>query len=57
LRDGSGNPLVTPEIRNTPQITGPDGGNTSFFPPFNDSPSDPDTFPSENETVDLSGNA
>jgi hypothetical protein len=45
LRDGSGNPLVTPEIRNTPQITGPDGGNTSFFPPFNDSPSDPDTFP------------
>jgi subtilisin family serine protease len=43
LRDGSGNALANPEIRNTPLITGPDGGNTSFF--GTDSGSDADAFP------------
>jgi hypothetical protein len=43
LRDGNGNSLPNPQIRNTPLITGPDGGNTSFF--GSDSVNDADTFP------------
>lgn len=31
LFDTSGNRLATPEIRNTPDIVAPDGGNTTFF--------------------------
>lgn len=43
LYDADGNPLAVPEIRNTPTLTGIDGGNTSFF--FADSVVDADTFP------------
>jgi hypothetical protein len=43
LFDEVGNPLAVPEIRNTPALTGLDGGNTSFF--YTDSGIDPDVFP------------
>ena len=43
LFDAAGDPLAVPEIRNTPTLTGVDGGNTSFF--FADSVVDADTFP------------
>jgi hypothetical protein len=43
LRDASGDPLALPEIRDTPLITGIDGGNTTFF--FSDSAVDADLFP------------
>ncbi len=42
LLDGLGNP-IPPLIRNKPEISGPDGGNTTFF--GSDSPMDPDAFP------------
>ncbi len=38
----SGNPINDPRA-GKPEITAPDGANTTFF--FSDSPSDPDTFP------------
>jgi subtilisin family serine protease len=38
--DKFGNFLASPEIRNTPWVTGPDGGNTTFF--FADSSFDDD---------------
>ena len=38
--DKYGTPLVSPEIRETPRFTGPDGGNTTFF--FADSSFDDD---------------
>lgn len=36
-----------PDVRRKPEITAPDGGNTSFFPPFPfaDIPQDVDTYP------------
>jgi subtilase family protein len=43
LRDSSGNSLANPLVRNTALITGPDGGNNSFF--GSDSGSDADSFP------------
>lgn len=44
--DIEGNRIET-EIRKKPEITAPDGGNTSFFEPFGngDIPQDSDTFP------------
>ncbi len=44
--DASGN-RVTPVVRRKPDITAPDGGNTSFFNPFGngDISQDTDTFP------------
>ncbi len=38
---------IEPIVRKKPDITAPDGGNTSFFPPFSnqDIPQDRDTFP------------
>ena len=41
--DIKGNRLSQPIVRKKPEITAPDGGNTSFF--YADSQSDPDTFP------------
>ena len=38
--DKYGTPLVSPEVRETPRFTGPDGGNTTFF--FADSSFDDD---------------
>jgi hypothetical protein len=43
LYDEDGNPLTVPEIRDAPQITGPDGGNTSFL--GTDVLADADSFP------------
>ncbi|HVO01974.1 MAG TPA: S8 family serine peptidase, partial [Candidatus Cybelea sp.] len=41
--DADGNPLPTPEVRNGPAITAPDGADTTFFVPGDDS--DGDGFP------------
>lgn len=41
--DNNGNLLGTPVLRQRPQLTAPDGTNTTFF--YADSPSDPDTDP------------
>lgn len=43
LFDAAGNRLAAPDIRTKPEVTGPDGVNTSFFGV--DDPTDPDTFP------------
>ncbi|NES40383.1 DUF4114 domain-containing protein [Moorena sp. SIO2C4] len=53
LFDQSGNRLVTPEIRQKPEIVAPHGTNTTFFPAFVDNDGDgvddndfePDNFP------------
>src|SRR5205085_4972483 len=41
--DAAGNALATPDLRQTPQITAPDGGNTTFF--FADTSADTDSLP------------
>jgi len=41
--DQEGNRLSTPEVREQPRFTAPDGTNTTFF--GNDIPEDPDSFP------------
>ncbi len=43
LFDLSGNPLPMPDLRQKPEIVGPDGTNTTFF--YADSASDPDDRP------------
>ncbi len=43
LFDTAGNRLATPDVRMKPEITAPDGGNTTFF--ISDSNADPDLFP------------
>ena len=43
LFDTAGNRLATPDVRMKPEITAPDGGNTTFF--ISDSSADPDLFP------------
>ena len=37
--------LRSPRVFQKPEITGPDGTNTTFFPTGGDIPNDPDTFP------------
>ncbi len=43
LFDTVGNRLPSPEVRAKPEVTGPDGGNNTFF--INDSGADADLFP------------
>ncbi len=43
LFGASGTRLASPTVRQRPNFTAPDGGNTTFF--YSDSSSDPDTYP------------
>jgi subtilisin family serine protease len=45
LLDGAGAHLPVPEVRQTPDLVAPDGGNTTFFNSPGDIPQDDDAFP------------
>ncbi len=45
LFDNQGNRLSQPRLHYKPEVTGPDGGNTTFFPPFPGQDFEGDGFP------------